>query len=84
VLREIGFLPKICDISPVESSYLNTDMCKFESSQKDESRAQSADFSKANRKLGALNRVNCKLLYRKAQQHGQQDCVVQIWVANKF
>jgi len=30
---------------------LNTDKCKFESSQKDESRAQSADSSKA----GLLN-----------------------------
>jgi len=29
----------------VESTYLNTDVCKFESSQEDESRAQSADFS---------------------------------------
>ena len=34
-------------ISYVVSSYLNTDMCNFESSQKDESRAQSADSSKA-------------------------------------
>ena len=32
---------------PVEWSDLNKDMCKFESSQKDESRAQSADTSKA-------------------------------------
>ena len=30
----------------VKSSCLNTDMCKFESSQKGESRAQSADSSK--------------------------------------
>jgi len=30
--------------------YLNTNMRKFESSQKDESRTQSADSSKANRK----------------------------------
>jgi len=32
----------------VESTYLNTDMCKFESSQKDESTAQSAGSVKAN------------------------------------
>jgi len=32
---------------------LNTDMCKFELSQKDESRAQSADSSKAYSKLRA-------------------------------
>ena len=31
----------------MEWSYLNTDVRKFESSQKDESRAQSADSSKA-------------------------------------
>ena len=34
----------------VEWSYLNTDMRKFETSQKEESRAQSADSSKAYRK----------------------------------
>jgi len=39
----------------VESSYLYTDMCKFESSQKDESRAQSADSSKAYTQRRAFN-----------------------------
>jgi len=34
----------------VESSYMNIDMCKSESSQKNESRAQSADSSQAYRK----------------------------------
>ena len=34
-------------ISFVESSYLNIEMYKFESSRKDESRAQSADSLKA-------------------------------------
>ena len=33
----------------VESKYLNIDMCKFESSRKDESIAQSASSSKAYR-----------------------------------
>ena len=33
----------------VESTYLNRDMCKFESSKKDESRWQSTDSSKAYR-----------------------------------
>jgi len=33
---------------------LNTDTCKFESSQQDESRAQSADSSKAYRKPKAF------------------------------
>jgi len=37
----------------VESTYLNRDMCKFESSQKDESRRQSTDSSKAYRNFGA-------------------------------
>ena len=54
VLHEIDFLLKfVIDsllVSPVEWSYLNTDMCKFEISQKDESRPQSADSSKACRK----------------------------------
>jgi len=31
-------------------NYYNTDMCKFESSQKDETRLQSADSSNAYRK----------------------------------
>jgi len=43
VLSEIDFLLKFAIysllVSYVESSYLKTDMCKFESSQKDESRA---------------------------------------------
>jgi len=29
------------------TTYVNTDMCKFESSQKDESRTKSSDSSKA-------------------------------------
>ena len=40
----------------VEWSYLNTDMRKFETSQKEESRAQSADSSKA----GVSNSVPSK------------------------
>jgi len=67
VLREIDFLIKfVIDsllISPVEWIYLNTDMHKFESSQKDENRAQSADSSKAG--VGNLItiavRMNCAL-----------------------
>ena len=38
----------------VESAYLNRDMCKFESSQKDESRWQSTDSSKAYRNTSAF------------------------------
>ena len=38
----------------VESTYLNRDMCKFESSQKDESRRQSTDSSKAYRNTSAF------------------------------
>jgi len=41
--------------SPVEWRHLNTDKRKFKSSQKDESRAQSADSSKA--RLGNLRPV---------------------------
>ena len=39
----------------VEISYWNTNVCKFEPSQKDESRAHSADSSKAYSKLRAFN-----------------------------
>jgi len=39
----------------VESTHLNIDMCMFESSQKDKSRAQSADSSRAYRKPSAFN-----------------------------
>jgi len=38
----------------VESTYFNMDMCKFESPQKEESRARSADSSKAYTKLSAF------------------------------
>ena len=38
----------------VENTYLNKDMCKFESSQKDESRWQSTDISKAYRNTSAF------------------------------
>jgi len=52
VLREIDFLlRKFADRSTpftfVETNYLNTDMCKYKSLQKDKNRAQSADSSKA-------------------------------------
>ena len=59
ILREIDFLFKnlLIDslLTPiVESTYLNRDMCKFESSQKDESRWQSTDSSKAYRNTSAF------------------------------
>ena len=59
IFREIDFLLKICLIdsllTPIaESTYLNRDMCKFESSQKDESRWQSTDSSKAYRNTSAF------------------------------
>jgi len=42
-------------LSPImESTYLNSDMCKFESLQKDESRWQSTDSLKAYRNTSAL------------------------------
>jgi len=45
----------------VESTYLNKDTCKFESSQKDESRWQSTDSSKAYRNTSAsVRRVSCR------------------------
>jgi len=42
-------------VSPGEGTYLNADMFKFESSHEDESKAQSADSSKAYRKPSAFN-----------------------------
>ena len=42
----------------VESTYLNRDMCKFESSQKDESRWQSTDSLKAYRNTSAFKWKN--------------------------
>jgi len=45
----------------VESTYLNRDMCKIESSQKDESRAQSTDFLKAYRNTVLYSVFTCIL-----------------------
>ena len=45
------------DTPIVESTYLNRDMCKFELSQKDESRWQSTDSSKAYRNTSAFKCV---------------------------
>jgi len=54
----------------VESTYLNGDMCKFEISQKDESRWQSTDSLQAYRNISAfkcmtwirLVSLGCRLL----------------------
>jgi len=54
----------------VESTYLNRDMCKFESSQKNESRWQSTDFSKAYRNISAFK---CLWLKCQAIQPSAQD-----------
>ena len=53
----------------VESTYLNRDMCKFESSQKDESRWLSTDSSKAYRNTSAFKYIphECRQLHKKAQ-----------------
>ena len=61
-------------ITPVEWSYLNTDMRKFETSQKEESRAQSADSDKAYRKPSrAFNcsRFACFLLFQTGKNRIQ-------------
>ena len=39
----------------VETSYLNTDICKFESSQKEEIRVMSADYLEVHSKPKAFN-----------------------------
>jgi len=48
----------------VESTYLNRDMCKFESSQKDESRWQSTDSLKAYRNTSAFKNHNILDIFR--------------------
>jgi len=66
-------------ITPVEWSYLNTDVCKFETSQ-NESRAQSADSSKAYRKPSrAFNcsRFACFLLFQTGKNRMQLNCRVK-------
>jgi len=66
-------------ITPVEWSYLNTDMCKFETSPK-ESRAQSADSSKAYRKPSrAFNcsRFTCFVLFQTGKNRMQLNCCVK-------
>ena len=47
----------------VESTYLNRDMCKFESTQKDESSWQSTDSSKAYRNISAFKHAHIVMLY---------------------
>jgi len=51
-------------LSLVEWSYLNTDMRKFESSQKHESRAQLADSSKAYKKRRAFYWLPCNKIWK--------------------
>ena len=63
-LREIDFLKKVCQwiylfATFVETCRLSVDMCKFDSSKKGESRAQSADSSKACSKPGVFNCKPC-------------------------
>ena len=59
---EINSLLKICrliqSLHLVETSVLNTDMGTFDSSQKDESKAHSADPSKSYSKTKAFNSKN--------------------------
>jgi len=66
-------------ITPVEWIYLNADMRKFETSQKEESRAQSADSFKAYRKPRAFN---CSLfafflLFQPGKNRMQLNCRVK-------
>ena len=61
----------------VESTYLNRDMCKFESSQKDESRWQSTDSSKAYRNISAFKWISTLL-------HHAQLFSATKWTWNKY
>jgi len=51
----IAFAVRFFFVACVENSYLNIGMCNFESSQKDETRAQSVEPNVACSKLGASN-----------------------------
>ena len=65
-----GFYRKFLDsllVSHWKWSYLNTDMGKFESSQKDESRAQSAHSAKSFRKPRTFN-CHCSNLHTNVAQ----------------
>jgi len=64
VSHEINFLLKFTDrllISHVKSSYRNTDMCKFVSLQKDESRVQSTDSLRLYREPRVFNSLSDQL-----------------------
>ena len=65
----------------VESTYLNRDMCKFESSQKDESRWQSTDSPKAYRNTSAFKwqNFNGTKIFWQTQHISDQSCTVVFW-----
>ena len=66
--------------TPVEWSHLNTDMRKFETSQKEESGAQSADSSKAYRKPSRVFNCSlfaCFLLFQTGKNWMQLNCRVK-------
>ena len=67
-------------ITPGERSYLNTNMRKFETSQKEESRAQSVDSSKAYRKPSRAFNCSlfvCFLLFQPGKNRMQLNCRVK-------
>ena len=64
----------------LEWSYLNTDMRKFETSQKEESRAQSADSSKAYRKRRAFYCIVTDV--GVIEKHTLDSCVKVSWSGN--
>jgi len=67
-------------------SYLNTDMRKFETSQKEENRAQSADSSKDYRKPSRAFNCSlfaCFLLLQPGKNRMQLNCRVKRWSQNR-
>jgi len=73
----------------VESTYLNRDMCKFESSQKDESRWQSTDSSKAYRntsgfKSYVLNGIICSKMCFPNCISVVRCCIQSLYCASMF
>jgi len=71
-----------CLLTPiVESTFLNRDMCKFELSQKDESRWQSTDSSKAYRNTSAFKCLHG--VFKKLHIWLSRHCWSTVWTSEK-
>ena len=69
--------------SIMESTYLNRDICKFESSQKDESKWQSTDSSKAYRNTSAFKCLMASEKFWSAKTVIVWHCLQILTLSNK-